>query len=585
MDQLRQQWHEAIWEILTKLERSPGSIGSKNDLVAETPPNPDMGDLAFPMFPFARVLKKSPKVIAQEVVDLLSESAERPPGTMVAAGPYVNIGFDKTRVSESVLNEVAAQEESYGLSEKLASKKIMVEFSCPNTNKPLHLGHLRNDALGESISRILRANGAEVQKVNLINDRGIHICKSMLAYRLFGEGRTPQDEGVKPDHFVGEYYVRYDSWSKKEKTAEEQARELLRAWEKGDPEVTALWKRMNDWAVSGIEETYRRTGVSFDRTYFESDTYLLGREKVRKGLDRGLFYSKEDGSIWVDLRELNLDQKVLLRGDGTSLYVTQDFGTAIQRYDDWPFDRMIYIVASEQNYHFKVLFAVLDLLGYAWAKDLYHLGYGMVHLPEGKMKSREGTVVDADDLLDTLKALARAEIRDKERENELDDVDDTAGKIALGALNYYLLQPAPLKDMTFNPAESISFTGNTGPYLQYTGARLCSILRKFEERKATLEGGIFKPELLTVPEEWELVKLISLFPQRIALAAEELNPSYVATHLYDLAKTCNRYYHDNPVLHNKNKDLVATRIRVVGTVRRVLENGLNLLGVPFLTRM
>jgi len=594
LDQLRQQWQAAVWETLTKLEGSMrsngspgshGSPGSQNDLVAETPPTPDMGDLAFPMFPFARMLKKSPKVIAQEVVDLLSDNTERPPGTMAAAGPYVNIGFDKIRVSERVLNEVAAQEESYGYSEELASKKIMVEFSCPNTNKPLHLGHLRNDALGESISRILRAAGATVQKVNLINNRGVHICKSMLAYKLFGEGRTPQDEGLKPDHFVGKYYVRYDSWSKEEETADEQTRELLRAWENGDPEVIALWKRMNNWAVSGIEQTYRRTGVSFDHTYYESDTYLLGKEEVRKGLERGLFYSKEDGSIWVDLEEQNLGQKVLLRGDGTSLYVTQDFGTAIQRHRDWPFDRMIYVVGSEQDYHFKVLFAVLKLLGFAWAQDLHHLGYGMVTLPEGKIKSREGTTVDADDLLDTLKSLAKEEIRDKGRENELDDVDGTAEKIALGAWNYYLLQTTALKDMTFNPAESISFNGNTGPYLQYTGARLCSILKKFEERRSELEGGIVKPELLTVPEEWELVKLISLFPQRIALAAEELNPSYVATHLYDLAKTCNRYYHDNPVLHNENRDLVVTRIRLIGAVRRVLETGLQLLGVPFLTRM
>jgi arginyl-tRNA synthetase len=573
-----------VWKALNKLD-SANAIESSKDLIAETPPNPEMGDLAFPMFPFARFLKKSPQIIAEEVARLLAESPDPPPGTVEASGPYVNIALDKTLLSAHVLGEVEQQGERYGCSDALSSTRIIVEFSCPNTNKPLHIGHLRNDALGESVSRILKANGAEVQKVNLINNRGIHICKSMLAYKMFGQGKTPEDERVKPDHFVGQFYVRYASWSKEEKSAEEQAREMLRAWEQGDPEVTALWQKMNDWTISGIEQTYRRTGVSFDRVYYENETYLLGKEQVRNGLDRGLFYSKEDGSIWVDLEKQNLDQKVLLRGDGTSLYVTQDFGTAIQRHKDWPFDRMIYIVASEQNYHFKVLFAVLELLGYEWTKNLHHLGYGMVNLPEGRIKSREGTIVDADDLLDTLKSLAKEEIHDKGRESELDDVEEAAEKIALGAMNYYLLQIAALRDMIFNPAESISFNGNTGPYLQYTGARLSSILRKYEERRSEFEGGSFKPELLTVPEEWELVKLISLFPERVTQAAEELNPSLVATHLYDLAKTCNKYYHDNPVLHNDDIDLVETRIRLIRVVRRVLENGLTLIGVPFLTKM
>jgi arginyl-tRNA synthetase len=584
LDQLRSQWREAVWKALARID-STGCPPAQEDLVFETPPQPEMGDLAFPMFPFARTFKKSPKSIAEEVVDLLAQSDACPPGEIVAEGPYINIRYDRTWVSERVLSEVEKRRGSYGLSEMLIGRRIMVEFSCPNTNKPLHLGHLRNDSLGESISRILKAAGGEVLKVNLINDRGIHICKSMLAYRKLGGGKTPKDEKLKSDHFVGEYYVKYESWAKQDQKAEELVREMLRAWENGDPEVTSLWKRMNDWAVSGIEQTYQRTGISFDRIYFESDTYRLGREEVLRGLNHGVFYKKDDGSVWVDLDRQNLDHKVLLRADGTSLYVTQDIGTAIERYKDWPFNRLIYVVASEQNYHFKVLFAVLDLLGYPWARDLHHLAYGMVHLPEGKMKSREGTVVDADDLLDTLKSLAKAEIEEKGRTEELEDVEDTAEKIALGALNYYLLQPAPLKDMTFNPAESISFTGNTGPYLQYTGARLCSILRKFEERRQTLKGGEFRPELLTVREEWELVKLISLYPERLALAAEELNPSYVATHLYDLAKSCNKYYHDNPVLHNEDKNLVQTRIRVIRAVRRVLENGLYLLGVPFLERM
>jgi arginyl-tRNA synthetase len=554
-------------------------------LIAEIPPKPELGDLAFPMFPLARVLKRAPNVIADEVAALFENQGTKPAGEISAHSGYLNIRFHRPAVSEAVLSAVEERGARFGESKSLEGKRITCEFSSPNTNKPLHLGHLRNDSMGESVSRILKANGAEVLKFNLINDRGIHICKSMLAYQRFGDGRTPEEENLKPDHFVGKYYVEYDRWSKEDGNTEELARKMLRDWERGDPETTELWKRMNEWAISGMEETYRRTGIDFDVVQFESENYRLGREEVLKGLERGVFYRKEDGSIWVDLSQHDLDHKVLLRGDGTSLYLTQDIGTAIKRHAQFPYDRHIYVVASEQKYHFQVLIIVLKLLGYEWAENLYHLAYGMVHLPEGKMKSREGTVVDADDLMDTLKSLAASEIRDKGREGELTDVDSTAEAIALGALNYYLLQPSPVKDITFDPSASISFTGNTGPYLQYTGARICSILRKFEQRRGELGGGRFRAELLSVDEEWEIIKLIGSFSERVQLAGAELTPSHIANHLYELAKIFNKYYHDNPVLHNKDRDLIRTRIRIIEAVRQVLQNGMHLLGIPFLQMM
>jgi arginyl-tRNA synthetase len=461
----------------------------------------------------------------------------------------------------------------------------MVEFSSPNTNKPLHLGHLRNDALGYSLSKILEANGAQVKRVNIINDRGIHICKSMLAYQLLGKGKTPESERIKPDHFVGNYYVLYDKKSKEDSSMEQKAREMLKAWEEGDREVTGLWKQMNGWAIDGINETYRKTGIWFDKIYFESETYLLGKEEVLKGLKKGVFYKKEDGSVWVNLSELRMDNKVLLRGDGTSLYVTQDIGTAILRYNDWPFNKLIYIVGSEQKYHFQVLFNVLKLLGFPWAGDLYHLSYGMVNLPEGKMKSREGTVVDADDLLNELKELAKKEIEEKGRVEESGNIEETAEKIALGALNYYLLQTSPNKDMLFNPAESISFNGNTGPYLQYTGARIASIFRKYEERKNTIKGGGFQAGLLAIPEEGELIMLMAQYPEIVLQCAEQYNPSIIANHLYEIASTFNTYYHENQIINNKDSNLVITRLSLARGIQQILKNGFDLLGIPFLECM
>jgi arginyl-tRNA synthetase len=446
--------------------------------------------------------------------------------------------------------------------------------------------------LGESISRILAACGAEVRKVCIINDRGVHICKSMLAYQEEGQGKTPESEGVKSDHFVGDWYVKFHEMSRRDPLAEERAQAMLRRWEAGDPAVTELWRRMKDWTVEGMKQTYRRTGISFDQYYYESETYLLGRDEVLKGLEGGLFYKEADGSVWIDLSGENLDKKVLLRKDGTSLYITQDFGTAILRHRDWPFDRLVYVVGSEQQYHFRVLFSMLDKLGLGWAKNLYHLSYGMVNLPEGKMKSREGTVVDADDLLDSLKELALREIREKDREEAVGDAGDVAEKIALGALHYYLLQVSPQKDMLFNPRESLSFTGNTGPYLQYMGARISSLLRKdpllrkdSSPGESGGPGSAARPELLEGDAEWELLKTLAAYPEAVNSAALKMDPSILAAYLYELSRGFSRFYHDCPILAAENPDLRAARLDLCRGVLRVLGDALELINIPFLETM
>lgn len=554
-------------------------------LVPETPPNPDLGDIAFPMFPFARILRTSPAQIAQEVVRRLGAGAAPSGGTPAAAGPYVNVRLDRPAVTAETLAAVSREGEAWGRTDGLAGQRYFLEFSCPNTNKPLHIGHLRNDALGESLSRILAAAGATVLKANLINDRGVHICKSMLAYQRFGGDATPQSAGVKGDHFVGDWYVRYHQLSQEDPNADEEVRAMLRRWEEGDPATRELWRRMNGWVMEGIGETYRRTGISFDRTYFESELYTIGRTIVLEGLQRGLFEREADGSVWADLSADGLDREVLLRSDGTSLYLTQDIGLAFHRAEDWPFDRLIYVVASEQRRHFQVLFRVLRRLGFERPERLHHLAYGMVHLPEGKMKSREGTVVDADELLDELERMAAEEIRAKERDEEVGDLSATSRDIALGALHYWLLATSPQKDMTFDPKESLSFNGNTGPYLQYTGARIRSMLRKYEQRRGRYASGRLRPELLSLPLEWEILKSVALFPEAVAAAARDLAPSNVAVHLFELSKSFSRWYQEHPVLRNEDPDLVVSRIGLVRAVAQVLANGLRLLAIPFLEAM
>jgi arginyl-tRNA synthetase len=595
MDVIKDVWKDRIARALEQVLANAGLEGRIDAarVIAETPPKPELGDLGFPMFSFAKILRKGPPQIAQMVCAQLplvpagGNTEGKAEGTFAAEGPYVNVRLDRPSVIASVLAQTADESVPVGRPGNLAGLRIMVEFSSPNTNKPLHLGHLRNDILGESISRILAACGAEVRKVCIINDRGIHICKSMLAYNEYGQGKTPASEHIKSDHFVGDWYVKYHQMSRSDDGAEARAREMLRKWEAGDKETVELWQKMKDWTVEGMKETYERTGISFDQYYYESQTYLLGKDEVLKGLEQGIFYREPDGAVAVDLTAEKLDKKILLRKDGTSIYITQDFGTAIFRHNDWPFDRLVYVVGSEQQYHFQVLFAILKRLGYQWADNLYHLSYGMVNLPEGKMKSREGTVVDADDLIDSLRDLALEEIRGKDREEAVGDSAAAAEKIALGALHYYLLQVTPAKDMLFDPGESLSFNGNTGPYLQYMGARISSMLRKDSMLRGdnSNTAGVVKPELLAGDAEWELIKTISAYPRAVADAADRMDPSVLAAYLYELSKGFSRFYHDCPILNARDPDLAAGRLALSRAVLRVLRDAMNLTGIPFLETM
>jgi len=587
MNDIKIEWKNKLEQVLFLIADKQGLGISKDqiDLIVEKPPKPEMGDLAFPLFPLAKLFKKSPASIAEDVKLYFEENDKKSSSNIITTGPYVNIKIDLSDLTGKVIDDILSDGELYGHTKDFLDKKVMVEFSCPNTNKPLHLGHLRNDSIGMSVARIMAANGADLRKVNLINDRGVHICKSMLAYKKFGDNQTPESAGVKSDHFVGDYYVKFNTWSKEYPEAETEARAMLKDWENGQKDITDLWGMMNEWTISGIKETYRKTGISFDKYYFESKTYMEGRQEVLKGFDTGVFYKEADGSIWADLSEIKLDKKVLLRSDGTSLYLTQDIGTAIARHRDWGFEKLIYVVGSEQQYHFQVLFYILKKLGFKWADDLHHLSYGMVNLPDGKMKSREGTVVDADDLVDELTTIAKEEIIAKERASLVGDLQKTSESVALAALNYFLLQISPSKDMIFDPAESISFSGNTGPYLQYMGARISSMLRKFEERKDDFKGVDSNSEILVLDQERELVKLLMSFPEIVSEAGKGMNPSVVTSYLYDLSKVFSRYYHDISILQDPDKETVVTRIQLVKAVLQVLKNAFYLVGIPFLERM
>jgi len=597
MEHYVDQWKAVVAAHLTALAKGKGLDVlrfSPDDIVAETPPKPELGDIGFPMFPYAKAFRMAPAHIALALADMergtsyegrdVQDAVARDwPGNIKAVGPYLNVYFDRAHVVEYLLAH--SRETSWGSIPAFKGRRVMVEFSCPNTNKPLHLGHLRNNVLGESLSRIMIAAGAEVKKVNLINDRGIHICKSMLAYLAYGEHRSPEDEGLKSDHFVGKYYVLFNTLKQEGPEAEQKAQELLQKWEAGDPEVIALWKKMNDWAISGIMATYRRQQVGFDEFQFEHDTYKLGKEEVLDGLARGIFYRGEDGAIWIDLEDIGLGKKVLLRKDGTSIYITQDIGTAIMRHKTWPFDELIYVVASEQQYHFKVLFEVLRRLGYAWASNLYHLSYGLVNLPSGRMKTREGTVVDADDLIDELVELAAQEIIEKGRAEAVGDVRSVAEKIALGALHYYLLQVSPNKDMLYMPEQSLSFTGDTGPYIQYMGARASSILRKYEQGEGNAAQGEANPGLLVSDADWPLVRLLMELPSMVEQSARHKDPSILAGYAHRVASEFSAWYRDNPVLNNEDPNVSASRVALVRAVQSTLRRASELLCVPFLEAM
>lgn len=554
------------------------------------------GDLTVVVFPVLKLSRKNPQATAEEIGAWMTANVPAVEKFNAVKG-FLNLSIDR-RYWLGLLHEIAA-DDSFGIRKAdESSDLVMVEYSSPNTNKPLHLGHVRNNLLGYSLACILAANGHKVVKTNIVNDRGIHICKSMLAWKKWGNGATPESTGKKGDHLIGDFYVAFDRHFKEEvkelmekrglseDEAKEQsplmaeAREMLRKWEQGDEEVRELWKTMNSWVYAGFDETYRRMGVSFDKIYYESDTYLEGKELVLKGLEEGKMYRREDGSVWADLTAEGLDHKLLLRADGTSVYMTQDIGTAKLRYQDYPIDHMIYVVGNEQNYHFQVLSLLLDRLGFKWGKDLTHFSYGMVELPEGKMKSREGTVVDADDLIDTMVSSAAEMAADRFKDMTPEEAADVARMVGLGALKYFLLKVDPRKNMLFNPRESIDFNGNTGPFIQYTYARIRSVLRKAEgfDPAAT-------PDAVPNEKEAVLIRKIDDFRNVVAEAGRNFSPAIVANYAYDLAKEYNQFYHDYSILREEDAAVRGLRLLISWTVARTLRSAMSLLGIEMPERM
>ena len=557
------------------------------------------GDLTLVVFPLLRITKKSPEQSGEEIGTFLKGSRPEIESYNVIKG-FLNLSISPAFWLQK-LAEIEANME-HGRKETPEDAPIyVVEYSSPNTNKPLHLGHIRNIILGYSISRILEANGFLVKKVNLVNDRGIHICKSMLAWQKWGDGETPESAGLKGDHLVGDYYVKFDREFKsqvkellekgmpaehagKEAPLLREAQEMLRQWEARDPGVTSLWKEMNAWVYEGFDITYKRLGASFDKIYYESETYMLGRSIVLEGLAKGILYKKEDGSVWADLTDEGLDQKLLLRADGTSVYMTQDLGTAQQRFAEYEFNTHVYVVGNEQDYHFQVLALILKKLGYEWADRLVHLSYGMVELPDGKMKSREGTVVDADDLMDEMSETARTMSTelgklDGYAEEEKNEIFTTVG---LGALKYFILKVDPRKNMTFDPVESVDFNGNTGPFIQYTYARILSVLRKAEE--IGLKPGILVDQDPN-PKELDLIKKIYFFPEAVFDAGQELNPAVIANYCYELAKEFNQFYHDYSIMNAESQDSRRFRLLLSGMVVRTIATSMHLLGIELPERM
>lgn len=557
------------------------------------------GDYTLVVFPLLRDSRKSPDATATEIGEELVGTVAEVASYNVIKG-FLNISFTPQFWAER-LDQIAA-DENFGTSQP-NGKTLMVEYSSPNTNKPLHLGHIRNNLLGYSVSRILEACGNRVIKANLVNDRGIHICKSMLAWQLYGNGETPQSSGEKGDHLVGKYYVEFDKHykaqvkelveqgkdeeqAKKEAPLMLQAQQMLRKWEAKDKEVYSLWQTMNGWVYEGFDVTYKALGVTFDKIYYESQTYLLGKELVQEGLDKGVFYRREDGSVWIDLTADGLDEKLLLRSDQTSVYMTQDLGTAFRRFEDNKLDGMIYVVGNEQNYHFQVLKLVLKKLGYDWSDRIYHLSYGMVELPEGKMKSREGTVVDADDLVADMVATAH------EMSQELGKLDgmseeqqaEISRTVGLGALKYFILKVDPRKTMLFNPRESIDFNGNTGPFIQYTYARIRSLLRKAEQSEQS-EPTTSDNEVNYLQEEVELIKYLVDFPQTVRQAGDTFSPSVICNYVFELAKTFNGYYHDHSIVRESNSAIRAMRLKLSSEVGEVIRRGMELLGIEVPERM
>ncbi len=558
------------------------------------------GDYTLVVFPLLKVSRTSPEATGNAIGAYMKENFAEIASYNVVKG-FLNISFS-TAYWNAVFSGIASTED-FG-QHAPTGRTVMVEFSSPNTNKPLHLGHIRNNLLGWSVSRLLEANGHKVLKVNLVNDRGIHICKSMLAWLKKGNGETPESSGKKGDHLVGDYYVAFNNMYKEEvdrlvgegMTKEEaekaapslkEAQDMLRKWENGDRQVVELWKKMNGWVYEGFDKTYRDLGISFDRTYYESQTYLFGKALVQKGLDMGIFEKEADGSVWCDLTEDGLDRKLLLRGDGTSVYMTQDLGTAEQRFSEYHLDEHVYVVGNEQNYHFQVLKLILKKLGFAWADNIFHLSYGMVELPEGKMKSREGTVVDADDLIEKMYTTAR------ETSLELGKLQDMTEEeqeklfrmIGLGALKYFIIKVDPKKTMLFDPKESIDFNGNTGPFIQYTHARIKSILRRADASGIPYGAGSLVQDVQLSAKEIRIIKMLDQFPGRISEAGAAYSPALVANYAYDLAKEFNQYYHDTPILKETDPGLLNYRLTLIGKVAQVLVKAMSILGIELPERM
>ncbi len=555
------------------------------------------GNLTIVVFPFLKASHKAPDATAQEIGTYLTAHCDAVEKFNVIKG-FLNISI-KPSFWAQVLDDIC-RDENYGFTPATAqSQLVMIEYSSPNTNKPLHLGHVRNNLLGYSLAQIMKACGNKVVKTNIVNDRGIHICKSMLAWLKWGNGATPESTGKKGDHLIGDFYVLFDKHYKaeikeiaaaqgiteeeaeKQSTLMQEARAMLKKWEQGDNEVRSLWEKMNSWVYAGFDETYKRMGVDFDKIYYESQTYLEGKEKVEEGLEKGVFYRKEDGSVWADLTADGLDHKILLRSDGTSVYITQDIGTAKLRYQDYPIDKMIYVVGNEQNYHFQVLSLLLDRLGFKWGKDLIHFSYGMVELPNGKMKSREGTVVDADDLMDKMVLDAFELSSEKLADMTLDEKREVARIIGMGALKYFILKVDPRKNMLFNPEESIDFNGNTGPFIQYTYARIRSLLRKAGDNLPALDVANVVPN----DKEIAIIQRLADFATTVIEAGKTYSPALIANYTYELAKEFNQFYHDYSILKEDDDNVKVFRLELSRTVASVIKRALSLLGIEVPERM
>ncbi len=547
----------------------------------ETPPDDKMGNLAFACFPLAKTARKAPPLIAKTLADSWGETSLF--SSITAVGPYLNFHFHPSHLAGSLLLP-CSEDPSYGDNDQGAGKTLMVEYSSPNTNKPLHLGHCRNNLLGIVLSNILEKNGYKVIKANLVNDRGVHICKSMLAYQKWGNGGTPEGAGQKGDKFVGGYYVLYDKKEKENSEILKEVQQMLRDWEAGKPEVIDLWKMMNGWVLNGFQETYERMGASFDKYYFESETYKGGKEIILQALERGQCYTEENGAVAIDLEDENLGRKILLRGDGTAMYVTQDINTTVRKFTDYDLNGSLFVVANEQDNHFRVLFRILKRFGYEWADLCEHISYGMVNLPEGKMKSREGTVVDLDNLMDEMQSMALEEIK-KRREIAEEDVDETvqatAEAIGQAAIKFFILKTGATKEITFNPRESLSFEGATGPYLQYTHARICSVLRK----ASGIEIVSPDDDYAWNPEEVSLLVMLARYPEVIFLGATDRNPAVLCSYVYDLCRAFNKFYYDHPILKAENESVVNARLNLTRAVRGVLNKTLGIFGITALEKM